>query len=270
VEGYRLAHVRQAASEAGIAPEFVELALAEAGGASGEQRRTDSWADRFLGRGPRSLVATRRFDHPAHEVYASMQRVLARYRLSLMDSRGGEPLDGGVLVFELPSVGFESTEAILTDLYTWADVRELHVRLQPLDEGRCEVTLSAPVGYARRLSLGVGGAAAGVVGVVGALAAAALAMPLIVAAGLGVVGEAAALATAAAVGLGVGGGTGVRGMRALYRWGQRRGASALERLLQALGVDLRTGGAFQPPSAAPRLPDGPPHLPPGTPGPPPR
>lgn len=263
--GYRLADVRQAAVEAGISPEFVDLALAE--GPGGARPGTlDRWADRFLGEGPRALVVTRRFEHPAPHVYGAMQRIFPRFRLTLVDSRGGAPLEGGVLVFELPAVtGTEPTESILRDLLWWADVREVHVRIQPLDEERCEVTLRAPTAYARKLNLAVGGGLVGLMGLFTSLGAAALALPLLVAIGLASAGaELAAMAAAVALGFGTGSGTGVVAWRGLYRWGQRRGEAALHRLLQALAVDLKTGGAFQTPPETPRALPHPPSLPPSS------
>jgi type IV secretory pathway VirB2 component (pilin) len=246
--GYRLAHVRDAAMEAGISEEFVELAFAEADGAGGGESPSDRWADRFLGRGPRTLVVSRTLPHAAAEVYTSMQRVLPRYRLSLVDSHGKAPLEGGVLVFDLPALsGWESSDPVIRDLHLWADVRELHVQIHPLDEGRSEVTLRAPVRYARKLNLAVGGALAGVAGLVGAMGGAALAVPIVSMLALGPVGEVVAVLLIAALGFTVAAGAGALSMRALYRWGQGRGEAALVRLLQALGVDLRTGGAFQPP-----------------------
>lgn len=264
-DGYRLADVRQAATEAGISAEFVDLALAEDGAGREVASRADRWADRFLGEGPRALVVSRTFEQSAAEVYGAMQRVFPRHQLSLIDSRGGEPLAGGVLVFELPVLTQDVSNSIVRDLYWWADVREIHVRIQPLEEGRCEVTLRAPTGRARRVNLAVGGGLAGLLGLVTAAGAAALATPFVVLVGLGAGAEAAAVALAGGLGLGAGGGVGTLAWRGSYRWGQRKGEAALARLLQALVVDLRIGGAFPPPgSPASPPPTSPPPLPPGS------
>ena len=249
--GYRLAHVRQAASEAGISDEFVELALAEEA-ETGSGSGVDRWADRFLGAGARTVVASRTFERPASEVYASLQRVLPRYQLSLVDSRGGDPLDGGVLVFDLPALsGLETTDPVLRDLRLWADLRELHLQVRVLSEGRSEVTVRAPTVHARRVNLAVGGLLTGLVGLMGGGGATALGVLAVEALGLGGVGAVLLVALAAALGFALTAGAATLPMRWLYRWGQGKGEAALRRLLQAVGVDLRTGGVFQPPAPTP-------------------
>lgn len=257
--GYRLAHVRQAAHEAGISDEFVELALAEQA-TDGAARGVDRWADRFLGPGPRTLVVSRTFDRSPAEVYASLQRVLPRYQLSLVDSRGGDPLAGGVLVFDLPTLsGFETTDPVLRDLRMWADLVELHVQVRALGEGRTEVTVRAPTAHARRANLAVGGVLSGVAGLFGGGGGAALGVLAGNTLALGEVGAALVVAASAALGFAATAGAANVPMRWLYRWGQSKGEAALRRLLQAVGVDVRTGGAFQPPASPPSA------LPPGHP-----
>lgn len=257
--GFRLEHVREAASEAGISEEFVELALAEQAEV-GPARGVDRWADRFLGPGARAAVASRTFDRPAADIYASLQRVLPRYQLSLVDSRGGDPLDGGVLVFDLPALsGLETTDPVLRDMRLWADLRELHVRVRALDAERTEVTVHAPTTQARRLNLFVSGGVVAVGGLVGATAGAAIGVLAAEALAFGVPGAVLLVALATVLGFALATAALTPPMRWLYRWGQSRGEAAMQRLLQAVGVDLRTGGAFQPPTAAP------PPLPPGQP-----
>lgn len=253
--GYRLAHVRQAAAEAGISEEFVEAALAEAVTFGRPVTASDRWADRLLGRGPRSLVATRTFPHPAEKVYESLQRVLPRYRLSLVDSRGSGPLEGGVLVFDLPSVsGIETTDPILRDMRLWADLREVHLQIRPLAPDRCEVTVRSPTVHARKTNLAVGAVLTAIGGGVGVLAAATIGIQLVGLLALGPLGELMAVMLMVALGFALGAGTFALPLKVLYRWGQGRGEAALERLLQAVGVDLRTGGVFQSPAHPPALP----------------
>lgn len=254
--GYVLAHVRQAAREAGISDEFVELALAEVSIEAPVESRWEHWADRFLGRGPRTLVVSRTLPHAAEEVYASMQRVLPRYRLSLVDSRGRDPRDGGVLVFDLPTLSaIQGTDQVIQDLRMWADIKELHVQIRALDAERCEVTLRAPMTYARKVNLVVGAVLAGVFGVAGTVSAIAMAFGLVGILGLESMATVIVLAMAG-LGFSLTAALATLPLRAFYRWGQGKGVAAMERMIQALGVDLRTGGVFQAPPSAPTLPPG--------------
>ena len=47
-----------------------------------------------------------------------------------------------------------------------------------------------------------------------------------------------------------------RGFRPLYRWGLRRAEKAFERLINAVEVDVSTGGAFAPRGDRGALPEG--------------
>lgn len=257
-DGYSLSHVRQAAREAGISDEFVELALAEDGEGDAALTAADRWADRFLGEGPRSLVSSRIYEHPASEVYAALQRLVPRYRLALVDARGRDPTDGGVLVFDLPSLsGMETSDTIIKDLWLWADVRELQIQVRALGEARSEITVRAPLAHSRRLHLWIGGGMAAVAGGLGALAAGATGAWLAGLLALGPMGQIVAVTLAVALGFAAGVGAAAGSMRAMYRWGRAKGGHALQKFLQAVGVDLQTGGAFQtpphlqPPAGAP-------------------
>ncbi|MBT8402619.1 MAG: hypothetical protein KJP18_02100 [Gemmatimonadetes bacterium] len=235
--GYSLTHVRQAAVEAGISAEFVDRAIEESAALDHEDEATPL-SRRMLGDAPPALLARRTYDHPAEVIFASMQRVFPRLRLSLIDTSGGEPLEGGWLHFDLPAVGLQATERLMVDLYHWADVRQIQSRLVALDDGRCELTLRAPLAFSRRLGTWVVSGLAPVAGLLAALLTGAI-VSSVVAAPLAAWG-----AASGAFGLGTFGG--VRGLRALTRAGWGKGEAALERLLGLIGMDARTGGAFQP------------------------
>ena len=256
-DGYALEHVRAAAREAGIAPEFLDMALVELEAASApgfrEEDRVDRVSDRFLGRPPRHLIVSRVFDARPVAVYETLQRVLPAPPLSLLlvDTSGGHPLEGGVLVFDVPDFNWSATASTQSFAYdmTWCDVKQLRVRLAPLGSrtDACEVTIVAPLAYSRRLNFWVGGSlvalGGGVAGGFGVLAGVALATSL----GAGPVAAAALVALG---GLGGGGsvaGAGTAGWRAVYRYALRRGEKALNKLLQQVNVALQTGGAFAPP-----------------------
>lgn len=251
--GYSITHVRQAALEAGISPEFVDLAIQEA---RSDDDPDEGIAGRIMGEGPRWLTVSRLYEFPAEKVFQSMQRVFPQMRLSLVDTRG-EPLEGGWMDFELPAVGLQDTHRLMVDLYHWADIREFHVRISPLGEERSEVTIRAPLGYSRKLGGWVVGGLAPVGGLLAALLTGAVVAAVISGMALApVLGWLLPWGSAlGAFGLGTAGG--LKGLRTLSRSGWAKGEAALEKLLASLATDIRTGGAFQPvappPSANPML-----------------
>lgn len=253
--GYSLAHVRQAAVEAGISPEFVDLAIDEAGD---DLDHDEGLAGKIVGDGPRVITVSRIYEYPAAKVFQSMQRVLPQLRLNLVDTRG-EPLEGGWMHFELPSVGLQDTNRLMVDLYHWADVRELHLRLAPLGDDRCEVTVRAPLGYSRKLGGWVLGALAPVGGLLAALLTGAITASILGGVALAPLMEVLLPWIAAAGAFGGGTAAGLKGLRTLTRSGWAKGEAALERLLGTLATDVRTGGAFQPvlppPSSSSVLPE---------------
>lgn len=240
--GYSLTHVRQAALEAGISPEFVDLAVDEAGRGDDAD---EGFAGKVIGEGPRWLTVSRVYDCAPAAVFESMQRIFPQLRFNFVDTRG-EPLEGGWMHFELPTVGLTDTHRFMVDLYHWADVREIHVRLAPIGEGRTEVTMRAPLGYARKLSGWVAGGLAPVGGLVAALFTGLAATAVVGGLALTPLLQTAIplLGGAGAFGLGTAGG--LKGLRMMTRSGWAKGEAALEKLLGTLATDIRTGGAFQP------------------------
>lgn len=234
--GYALEHVRDAAVEAGIASEFVEAALADlrAERALPATRRGSTLARRFLGDPPDSITVRRTIDATPEAVLSAMQAVFASdtYRLTLID-RQGEPLDGGVLVFDIPPMRtpFERGFAFET---SESGLKQLFVTLRRIDAPApsCEVTVRSPL-TANGKALGVGIVATGIAGALGLAA-------------LGALGFATGVAPVAAVGAAggglLGGGLGAKGYRALYGFARRRGRSAIESLLGAVGA--RSTGAW--------------------------
>jgi hypothetical protein len=252
--GYSLSQVREAATEAGIAPEFVALALAQGDEVDmGPGDGVDRWAARLAGKDSRALVVSRRFDSPIEDVYAAVQRVFARQQLALVDSHG-EPLQGGQLAYAVPVSGGGFADSVVTDLAVRARVEEVRLRMLALDHGSCLATLSAPLGAARRARLGLGAAQTVGGGVVGGWAVGALGAVLVVPLSVGAAAAAAIIGGAVILGLGVGSSLGIAGSRAAHRSGVRRGTAALERLLQAVGIELR-GLASEIPSITPSSAD---------------
>ena len=259
VEGYRLADVRAAAEEAGISPEFVDHALAESrnrGLAEGTQAQPSAMAARFLGQPPLTLEVSRVIHAPAEEVYAAMQRILPGrpFRLSLTDHYGADPLDGGVLAFNVPAFSYTATTTDQSFAYemAWADLKQLLFSLRRLDTDppATELTVQASLVRSQKLSMWVGGGISGVVaslsGVVGGFAGGAVGTALGIggfAAGTAVAGF---LAGAAAVG-----GLAMLGWRGVYRYALRRGEKAIRNLIGSIAVDIETGGGFSSPKPLP-------------------
>lgn len=246
--GYALADVRAAAVEAGISEEFVGRAMTELEvGARREPRRvSDDLSELFLGPSPREIVVSRVLESPPPEVYRALQRLLPTPGIGLVlrDTRGGHPLEGGVLVLDPPPITFGQQQDLGYELRGWADVKEVHLSLRPLGEsgGRTEVTLRAPLGHSRRTNTWIGGgfvgAAGGLLGggtaVLGAAGASSAALSTFLVVTAAVTAGAVALASTALLGSHV--------WRSLWHYGLRRGEAALEGVLGRLAAHLTTGG----------------------------
>ena len=242
--GYAVDVVRQAALDAGIDPEFVDQALVEVR-TEAEGGRLDRWADRFLKNVPKWLTVRRTLDASPEETYASLQRVLPNspYEFNLIGTRGASPLEGGRLIFEVPNqVGIATHgNSTVFDIRHHAGILEIEVSLRAVGEAgaQTELEITAHLVRARRVAF-LASQAVGAVGAgAGALAAGSVALLLLGPQVLGVLVLAAA-----------GGGSGSLGargaFRSLFRWALRRAEKAFERLIGAIAVDVRTGGAFAP------------------------
>ena len=262
--GMSLDVVRRAAVEAGIDPAFVDDALVELED-SGPTKPVDARAEQYLDDDTSVARVSRVIEASLDDVYLALQRVIPRapYGLTLKRVDGPDPLKGGVLVFDVPYTGATNNglqvSGPITDIRHYADFRELRVRMRELEPGsegspRTEIEVTASRVHAKRVNYWVGatfgGVAAAGAGAAGSLLTGgllALAGPVEAVAMLGV-GAAAAIA----------GWFGTeRGWRRAYRWGQRKGEKAMAEMLDAVDLDLRTGGAFSAghPSAPPSATD---------------
>lgn len=251
--GYGIEVVRRAAEEAGIAREFVDRALLEMG-TDGEARAVDRWADRLLGEGPRVARVERVLRGSPHGVYDALRRVFPQpqFGLTLSGTRGGPPLEGGTLLFDVPGMnaaGTSTPTGPIFDIRYWADIKQIHVRLESLagDPPSTRLVISAPLAHSRRTHFWAGTAFSAVVGGLAALAGGAVAAAALPATALAVAGTAGVAGIGGLAGMG-------RMSRPLFRSSMRKGVRGMERLLDAVEVDLQTDGAFTP---APRpLPPG--------------
>jgi eukaryotic-like serine/threonine-protein kinase len=144
--GFKLDHVRQAAVEAGISGQFFDLALAEVprdrSGAplriAPETTRLERNATPFLGTAERSVSVSRVVAASPARVLQALGMVwrLPPYSLELRAPIGGHPLDGGVLVFDLPgSVSVLETVGINMSWYATRhalEAAQLQVTLKAL------------------------------------------------------------------------------------------------------------------------------------------
>jgi eukaryotic-like serine/threonine-protein kinase len=246
VDAYRVRDVESAAAEAGISQRYVALAMAElqsAPSAMAMVAPVPEWKDRLttrlFGTEQRSLSVSRVYRHPPRVVLQALGRILqaAPWSLILRDTLGGHPLDGGVLVFDLPNM--------VDGTYKWTYARygtfvpDLRVMLAavPGDAKSCEVTMQLDLrkGVNANLVGAAGFLTAG--GTVGGLA------------GLAVGKAALALAGAALLGPAVGGAA-LLGLGSLvffgpgYRYALRKCTAELNASLTAVDTAIRSVDIF--------------------------
>ena len=237
--------VRAAAAEAGIAPEFIALALTEmtADPIGGLSPRLDDAATKFLGTAERSLELSRRIDLPVRQVYEALQKVLpsSPWLLMLRDVNG-DPLAGGQLIFDIPAMSATSTLTgyNLLAYYGYAvDVQQVQIMLRPVAESNgsaCEVLLRAGLQRSVRRNFLFGRWSAGIAGGLGGGAGVGLGLLMF---GPGAVVAIPAMAGAALLA----GGTAI-GYRATYKHYLRKFTALLNDMLSATAAHAKTGGSF--------------------------
>ena len=266
--GYRLADVAGAAEEAGISRQYVAMALAElprgglpAATALGVDERQ---ATRFLGTEVRSVAVTVELPAPPARALRAMGAVLqqAPYELRLRTTVGAHPLDGGVLVFDLPGpvLGFSGTTGgRATDFWKatrlYLEASQLQVTLRRVGGGvpgapeRTEVTMTADLRpgvrrnvRASQLSAGILGGGAGIFSTVA------------LAKGAAVVASAAVLGPALGIAAGLAG-ISLYAYRRFYSSYVSRAQSEMRQSLEAIAASIQAEEVFGTlPGAAPSLP----------------
>ncbi len=262
-EGYRLRHVQAAAMEAGISEQFVALALAELPAANwGEltELSTATWQDRsaaqVLGTSERSCAVSRIISGPPHKVLQALGLSLQQspWELTLKDPVGGHPLDGGVLVFDLPGASVGMGMAYNMN-FTWLGLRhqleakqvQVTLRAAPGAPSSTEVTMYADLrpGVRRNVNaaswMAAGSGAFG--GTVGAIIGAKV-LAGVAAITIGLPALGAGAVTALAV---------FAGYRISYRSAVARAREEMGRALDAAAASVRSQSLFGT-TAAPRRP----------------
>ena len=248
-DGYRLQDVERAAEEAGIGAEFVAMAIAERPTASAQPsanltEQEDRVMSRMLGTRDRSLACSRVIQATPAMVLEAIGRVFPAlpYELKLRDTVGGHPLDGGILVFNVPMlrsivVAFDGARGLFSHRMTQLELEQLHVALKPLGSpvSACEVTISGDLRRGLRKAWTVDKWISGLAGSVGAAAGAGLGLTV----ALGPLAAAVALGGAA-----VAGGLSLAGCRWGYVYALRNARTELEQMLAALEGDLHAASVF--------------------------
>lgn len=261
--GYRLQDVELAAEEAGIAAEFVAMAIAERPvgtdvASAGLSEREERTLTRMLGTRERSISSSRVIRAAPKEVLEAIGRVLTAppYGLRLRDTVGGHPLDGGVLVFDVSLlrnviVAFDGVLSIFRYRMTQVEVEQLHVALKPLGAptSGCEATVSGDLRSGLRKNWTFDKWLGGGFGLIGGGAGTGLGLTL----GLGPLAAAMALGGAALFG-----GITLAAYRWTYRHALRKAREELDGMLVAVEGNLRSASVFGTPAstAARRLPLG--------------
>ena len=246
-DSYRLRDVEAAAAEVGISQRYVALALAELQASPGVVARVkpvsefkERLATRLLGTSQRTLTVSRVFRFPPREVLQALGRTLQMppWSLTLRDTLGGHPLDGGMLVFDLPAMtGMETYKWTWTRYGVYVPQVRVTIATVPNDTRACEVTLHvdlrsgltaniAGYGIIAGTMASAGGAVGGLIGLKAlAITSAALAGPIM----LGAV--AVGVAAAASIG-------------PLYRWEMRKTTDELGEALAAVEAGIRAQSIF--------------------------
>lgn len=238
------AEVAEIAEAAGIDPSFVALAWREV---EAEQLRPSTVSDglhrrasAFLGTDAERMSVTRTFRAGPEAVLAAMQQVLPAdpYRLTLAEVVGdADALTDAVFIFDVPQVAVQAAQTGGYTPFSYAmsiaDLTRAVVTLHPLGDGGTEATVTVDLRHGKAVNFKVGawltGAAAAVLGAVGFA-----------------LGDGGAAVAAAGLGASGGGGLTYAGYRAAYAAGLKKGERALEEMLRAVDLRLRSGGAFAP------------------------
>jgi len=247
--GYKLVDVAAAAEEAGISRQYVAMALAEIprGGLAVEATSPDMServATRYLGTTQRSLAVSVTVNASPARALRALGAALrqAPYSLLVRETIGAHPLDGGVIVFDLPAgiVSASTGESLnyWMGLRHQLEARQVQVTLRPMpgDPTSTEVTMTADLRPGVRRNVITSKWIAGIVGgLSGGLS--------LVGTGLGIAGV-GGVAVAAAMG-----GVSLLGYRWLYRSTLNKARGEMLRALESIDAAMRAEDVFGAPIA---------------------
>ncbi|MGV3708403.1 MAG: serine/threonine-protein kinase [Gemmatimonas sp.] len=248
----RMIDAEQAAAEAGIASEFMAMAVAEKQHAVAETNdeltpREDALLTRAMGTSHRSLSMTRLIHAPPKAVLESMGRVFTNFpfSLKLRDTVGGHPLDGGVMVFDVNIMRMMNMTTYENSQVTPFNYRMTQLAVERINAtiravGRtgdeCEVTVYCDLRQGLRKNWTVDKWLAGLSGAGGAFGGTVFGL-----AGLSLGGLAALTGAGGAVLLGAGA---LGAYRLLYRSALKHGRKELDNLLRAIDEEMRVASVF--------------------------
>jgi predicted Ser/Thr protein kinase len=254
--GYRITDVAEAAAEAGISRQYVAMALAElprgAQTAAATMGVSEDEAARYLGTDVRSVGVTVEVPATPGRTLQALGIVLPQspYDLQLRETVGGHPLDGGVLVFDLPSKSLYAASAGAPITIYWMGTRhqllahQVQVTLRPAPGGgpgepeHTAVTMTADLRPGVRKNVRWSQWGAGVLGSGGGfLAGAILANGPAIAASLAVLGPAVGIGAAIA-------GLSLLGYRKLYSSTVAKAEREMRQALEAVASALRSAEVF--------------------------
>ena len=245
-DSYRLRDVEAAAVEAGISQRYVALALDELRASPKAVQRAqpmpqwkEALATRLFGTTQRTLSVTRRYAAAPRAVLQVLGRSLqaAPWSLALRDTLGGHPLDGGVLVFDLPAMVDGNYKWTWTRYGVYAPELRASLAAAPGSTKACEVTIHASLREGLSANLAGYSIIAASCGGLGGLVGFAI-------------GKKAMLLAGAALGGPVLAGTMLVGVALLafagpcYRWEIRKAEAELQAALGAIDAALRSIDIF--------------------------
>lgn len=251
---YKLQDVASAAAEAGISRQYVAMALAElpreqaALPAVSETGISEEVATRALGTSERSIAVSVRVAASPAKVLRAMGTMLAQqpYSLVFREAVGGHPLDGGVVVFDLPGLVVGAGGAMAgsvnwywMNLHQSLEAKQVHVTLRAdgTSGASSVLTMTADLrpGVRRNVL-----AARWLSGSVGAFVGTLSTLVMAKAAGLAVL---AALGAGGGLGLGITA-LGLWAYRPLYRSVVAKARGEMERALGAVAGTVQAEAVF--------------------------
>ncbi|NNE45927.1 MAG: hypothetical protein HKN37_04620 [Rhodothermales bacterium] len=245
---FTLSEVKAIGDEAGIDPQYIELALRKQAAdqhvpqaVSGKMSDT---AGRFLATPEEHLSVTRVIRAGKQQVLDAMQRVFPSepYHLQLLEVIGDETaLADSTMIFKVPQVEMAvSTSGINVFAYhmSIADLNRMTVTLHSIDEERTEVSIQLDLKYGKWRNFKVGSWITGIFGSAIGFLVFVVGLKKMALGLMGVAGIAAM--TGLILGYGI-----YWGYRLAYRSGIRKGQREITDLLAQVDVTARTGGGFQ-------------------------